>query len=106
MRILKRPGIRFIASLPTLCVDETTYKNMVLWKVEPNKPVVILYDNYPEVRTFWVEIITQSSWVEGNGWQYEMLVGIKKTKMGGTYIIPPRDEGFYSKIKWWNWAVK
>lgn len=100
-RILKRPGIRFIASLPTVMVNETTYKNTVIWKVEPPRPVDILYSNHPVVNHFWVEIITESRW--DKGWHYIMSIGIKSKKSARSYIIPPQDEGFYTKTKWWKW---
>lgn len=100
-KILKRPGLRFILSLPTICLQESTYKNSVLWKVELPKPVVILYADYPVLNTFWVEIITESSW--DNGWKREMKIGIKKTKSARVFIIDFHEEDFYTKIKWWDW---
>lgn len=100
-KILKRPGLGFISSLPTISVQESTYKNLVLWKVELPKPVVIMYADYPVLNTFWVEIITESRW--DNGWKREMHIGIKKTKSARGFIIGPREEDFYSKVKWWDW---
>lgn len=99
--ILKRPGLGFISSLPTICVQESTYKDVVLWKVELSKPVVILYGDYPVLNTFWVEIITESSW--DNGWKREMKISIKKTKSALGSIIGPHEEDFYTKVKWWDW---
>lgn len=103
-RILKRPGLKFIASLPTLSVEESTYKNTVLWKVELPKPVNILYGDFPTLNVFWVDTITDTRFEVGKGWYSVMLIGIKKTKSARVYIIDPREEDFYSKIKWWSWA--
>ena len=100
-KILKRPGLGFISSLPTIHVQESTYKNSILWKVELSKPVVILYGDYPVLNTFWVDIRTESRW--DNGWKREMKISIKKTKLARVFLIDPREEEWYLKIKWWNW---
>lgn len=96
---MKRPRLCFIATLPTLGLPETKYKDRLLWKVDLPKPVVILYDNYPVLNTFWIEIMQSGPWNNYGG----LEIGIKKTKMGNTYIIPPHNEDFYLKVKWWNW---
>ena len=103
-KILKRPGLKFIATLPTLCVQESTYKNLVLWKVELPEPITILYGDYPTLNTLWVEIITETHFDVDSGWSSVMLIGIKKTKSANTFIIEPHEEDFYTKIKWWNWT--
>ena len=99
-KILKRPGLRFISSLPTICLQESTYKNSVFWKVELPKPVVILYADYPVLNKFWVEIRTEIRWDNG---EREMKICIKKTKSARVFIIDLREEDFYTKVKWWDW---
>lgn len=101
-KILKRPSLKFISSLPTICVQESKYKNSIFWKVELPKPVNILYGDYPTLNKFWVEIRTESRW--DNWWKREMHIGIKKTKSARVFIINLHEEDFYSKAKWWEWA--
>lgn len=102
-RTLRRPSLKFIASLPTLSVKESTYKNLVLWKVELPEPITILYADYPILNTFWVEIITETYFDEDSGRYSVMLIGIKKTKSANTFIIEPHEEDFYTKNMWWYW---
>ena len=102
--LLKRPGLKFIATLPTIKIKESTYDDMVLWKVELPKPVNILYEDYPTLNTFWVETIQAQRFDNDRGWYTAILIGIKKTKCTSTFIINPHEEDFYSRVKWWEWA--
>ena len=99
-----RPSLRFISTLPTIKIkEEVETTNMVIWKVELDKPVNIISE-YPNLTTFYVGAITLESFSEENGWQYDMKIAIKKDLKACDFMISPRDEEWYLKNKWWRWA--
>lgn len=104
-----KPSLRFIATLPTLKLrEEVETTNMVIWKVELDKPVNIITE-YPTLKslmnlnTFYIGAMTLESFNE-NGWHYDMKIGIKKDLKTCNFMIDPRDEEWYINKKWWKWA--
>ena len=103
LTVLKRPSLRFIATLPTLELKETVWRNNLAWKVELDEPVMIMYRGYPVLDTFYVVAETLRDFTP-TGRVYEMKIGIYKNCFA-TPVIEPVDEDFYLHRKWWNRIV-
>ena len=102
--VLLRPSLRFISTLPTIKIKETIVDNCtVVWKVEPPKPVCIMYEDCPVLDTFYIGAITTSSFSVDTGWEYSMKIGIKRDLGTCGFLIGIRDEDFYLNNKWWDW---
>ena len=116
-----RPSLRFISTLPTIKLKETIlHEDTVIWKVELDKPVDILYgpvdilympvnilywQHYLNLSTFWVEAIALKRFSKEKGWHYDMKIGIKRYLGDYTFIIGLRDEEWYIKNEWWSWSI-
>lgn len=93
---LLRPSLKFISTLPTIKMEETILNTgAVMWKIEPPKPVVIMYDDYPVLDTFCIEAIT----LDG----FSMKIGIVYNLLASDFLVPPCEEEWYLKNKWWDW---
>ena len=103
-----RPSLRFISKLPTIKIrEEVETTNMVIWKVELDKPVDILVDgSYLNLNIFYIGAMTlkRFSKEKGEWWHYDMKIGIKRDLENYAFIISPRDEEWYLNNKWWKWA--
>lgn len=97
-----RPSLRFIATLPTLKLKETVWRNTIEWRVKLDEPVRIMYGGCPILYEFWVVAETLRDFTP-TGWKYDMKIGIWKSV--GSYLFKPVDEDFYLHRKWWNWVV-
>lgn len=100
--VLLRPSLRFISTLPTLKLKEDIWENNVSWKVELDKPVMILCGGYPILDKFYIVAETLKDFTP-TGWKYDMKIGIYTTV--GSYLFEPADEDFYIHRKWWDWLV-
>ena len=101
-KVLLRPSLRFIATLPTLKLKESVWRNILVWKVELDEPVMIMYGGYPVLHKFWVAAETLRDFTP-TGWRYTMKIGIWSSV--GSYLFEPVDEDFYLHRKWWNRVV-
>ena len=105
-----RPSLKFIATLPTLKIkEEVETSNMVIWKVELDKPVDILTSfSFPSstmtLSTFYIGAITLERFSQEKGWQYDMKIGIKRDLKSCDFMIGPRGEGWYLDHKWWKFS--
>ena len=99
-KVLLRPSLRFIATLPTLKLKEDIWENTVSWKVKLDKPVMILCRGYPVLDTFYVVAETLEDF-SPIGWEYDMKIGIYTSV--GSFLFEPVDEDFYLHRKWWDW---
>ena len=95
-----RPTLRFIAILPTLKIkEEVETTNLVIWKVELDKPVNII-SNFPTLKslmnltTFYVSAITEEN---------DVKIAIEMKPGTCDYLITYRDEKWYLKNEWWKW---
>ena len=94
--VLLRPSLRFISTLPTIKMEETILNTgAVMWKIEPPKPVVIMYDDCPVLNIFYIEAITLDS--------FSMKIGIVYNMLASDFLVPPCEEEWYLKNKWWDW---
>ena len=100
--LLLRPSLRFIATLPTLKLKEDIWENTVSWKVNLDKPVMVLCRGYPILDKFYVVAETFSNFTP-TGWRYDLKIGIWTSV--GSCLFEPVDEDFYLRSKWWNWSV-
>ena len=98
--LLLRPSLRFIATLPTLKLKETVWRNNLAWKVELDEPVMIMYGGYPILHQFWVVAGTIRDFTP-TGRVYEIRIGIYRRCFADP-IIKPVDEDFYLHRKWWK----
>ena len=103
-KVLLRPSLRFIATLPTLKLKEDIWENTVSWKVKLDEPVMILCRGYPVLDTFYVVAETLEDF-SPIGWEYDMKISIyRQLPLDFTnVIIEPTDEDFYLHRKWWDW---
>lgn len=101
-----RPSLRFIATLPTLKLEEGVWLNTITWKVELDEPVRIMYGCNPILYEFWVVAETIRDFTP-TGWEHYLRIGIyRKLPLDFTnVIIEPSDEDFYLHRKWWNWVA-
>lgn len=92
-----RPNLKFIATLPTLKIqEEIAYKNTITWKIKLEKQINILHAACPALDTFYVQAVNVNS---------NVTISIKKNKRDRTwFIIEPHEEDWYVKNKWWEWA--
>ena len=106
---LLKPSLQFIATLPTIKLkEEVETRNMVIWKVELDKPVDILTDfQFPSstmtLSTFYIGAMTLKRFSQEKGRQYDMKIGIKKDLKTCDFLVDPRGEEWYLKNKWWDW---
>ena len=103
-----KPSLRFIATLPTMKIkEEVETTNLVIWKVELDKPVNIItgYQTIRDLNTFYVESMTRERFSQDKGWQFDLMVGITKGKGDVRCLIEPRKEEWYLKNLWWEWAT-
>ena len=102
--LLLRPSLRFIATLPTLKLRETVWRNTIEWKVELDEPVRIMYGGNPVLDTFYVVAETLEDFTP-TGRKYDLKIGIYRYLPFGftNVIIEPTDEDFYLHGKWWDW---
>ena len=104
-----KPSLKFIATLPTLKIkEEVETTNMVIWKVELDKPVNIITE-YPTLKsmnlnTFYIGAITLETFIQEKGWHYTMKIGIKKTLKTCDFLIGPRGEEWYINNTWWKFS--
>ena len=101
-----RPSLRFIATLPTLKLkEEVETTNMVIWKVELDKPVNILTDystfESMNLTTFYIDATTLECFSQEKGRHFEMEIGIKRDLETCDFLIDPRGEEWYLKNEWW-----
>lgn len=103
LTVLKRPSLRFIATLPTLKLKEAIWRNTIVWKVSLREPVMIMYGGNPITNQFWVVAETIRDFTP-TGRVYEMKIGIYKALPidPKNMLIEPVDEDFYLHRKWWN----
>ena len=105
-----RPSLKFISKLPTIKIKEVVETtNMVIWKVELDKPVNIMddyltFNSMIDLNTFYIEAITRERFSQEKGWQFDMRIGITRGKGDVECLIDPRDEEWYIKNKWWKWV--
>lgn len=99
--LLLRPSLRFIATLPTLKLKESVWRNIIVWKVELDEPVRIMYGSYPVLDKFWVAAETLKDFTP-TGWKYDLKIGIWASV--GSYLFAPVNEDFYIHRKWWDWV--
>ena len=106
LTVLKRPSLRFIATLPTLKLKETVWRNNLVWKVELDEPVRIMYGGYPVLHSFYIVATTLRDFTP-TGREYDLRIGIyKKLPIDPkNMLIEPVDEDFYIHRKWWNRIV-
>ena len=103
LTVLKRPSLRFIATLPTLKLKETVWRNTIVWKVSLREPVRIMCRGYPITNQFWIAAETIEDFTP-TGRKYDLKIGIYKNCFA-TPVIEPVDEDFYLHRKWWNRIV-
>lgn len=95
-----RPSLKFISKLPTIKIkEEVETTNMVIWKVEPDKPVNI---SGMVLNTFYIGAVTLEKFSQEKGWQYDMEIGIKRDLEHLDPLIGFREEDWYLKNKWWH----
>lgn len=105
-----RPSLKFISKLPTIKIkEEVETTNMVIWKVELDKPVNIMddyltFNSVIDLNTFYIEAITLEKFSQEKGWQYDMEIGIKRDLEHLDPLIGFREEDWYLKNTWWKWA--
>lgn len=106
LTVLKRPSLRFIATLPTLKLKETVWRNTIVWKVSLREPVRIMCRGYPITNQFWIAAETIEDFTP-TGRKYDLKIGIyKKLPIDPkNMLIEPVDEDFYIHRKWWNRIV-
>lgn len=105
-KVLLRPSLRFIATLPTLKLKEYIWNSTIVWEVEPDEPVRIMYGGYPVLHRFYIAAETLEDFTP-TGRVYELRIGIYKNlpiRLINT-LIEPVDEDFYIHRKWWNRIV-
>lgn len=98
--VLLRPSLRFIATLPTLKLRESIWVDTVEWKVNLDKPVMIMCRGYPILDKFYIGAKTLKN-ITPTGWRYDLKICLY-TSYGGI-LIEPVDEDFYLRSKWWDW---
>lgn len=109
MTIPLKPSLKFISKLPTIKIkEEVETTNMVIWKVELDKPVNIITE-YPvfksmNLSTFYIEAITLEYLSKEKERQFDMKISITRGKGNVECLIDPRDEGWYLKNTWWKYA--
>lgn len=108
-KVLLRPSLRFIATLPTLKLKEEIRGNIIVWKVELDEPVGIItgYQTLMNLNTFYIGAMTLERFSQEKGWQYDLKIGIYKYRplnFSGL-LIEPVDEDFYLHRKWWDRVV-
>ena len=106
LTVLKRPSLRFIATLPTLKLREAVWRNTIEWKVELDEPVRTMYGDLLILDEFWVIAETIRDFTP-TGQKYDLKIGIyRHLPLNLTnVIIEPTDEDFYLHHKWWDWLV-
>lgn len=106
LTVLKRPSLRFIATLPTLKLKEAVWRNTIEWKVELDEPVRIMYGGNPILYEFWV-VAETIKYFTPTGRKYDLRISIyRHLPLDFTnVIIEPVVEDFYLHRKWWDWLV-
>lgn len=106
LTVLKRPSLRFIATLPTLKLKEAIGGNTIGWKVELDEPVGIMYGGNPILYEFWVIAETIKDFTS-TGQKYDLRIGVYRKPPFDfrNVIIEPVVEDFYLHKKWWDWLV-
>ena len=105
-----KPSLKFISKLPTLKIkEEVETPNMVIWKVELDKPVNILLGYVTikspmKLNTFFIKAITREWFSQERGWQSDTIIGITLGKGDIRCLIDFREEEWYLKNTWWEWA--
>ena len=104
--VLLRPSLRFIATLPTLKLKEAICGSTIVWEVEPDEPVRIMYGGYPVLDRFYIAAETLENFTP-TGRVYELRIGIYKNRLlnFSGLLIEPVGEDFYLHRKWWNRIV-
>lgn len=104
--LLLRPSLRFIATLPTLKLEEAVWLNTIEWRVKLDEPVRIMYGSNPILYEFWVIAETIKDFTP-TGRKYDLKIGIYRhlPLNFANVIIEPTDEDFYIHRKWWDWLV-
>lgn len=105
-----KPSLRFISKLPTIKIkEEVETPNLVIWKVELDKPVNILpgyktIKSLMKLNTFFIEAITCERFSQEKGWQSHIMIGITLGKGDVECLIDPREEEWYLKNEWWKFS--
>lgn len=105
-----KPSLKFISKLPTIKIkEEVETPNMVIWKVELDKPVNILpgyatIKSLMKLNTFFIEAITRERFSQEKGWQSDIMIGITLGKGDVECLIDPREEEWYLKNEWWKFS--
>lgn len=104
--LLLRPSLRFIATLPTLKLEEAVWRNTIEWRVRLDEPVRIMYGDNPILYEFWVVAETIRDFTP-TGRKYDLRISIyRHLPLDFTnVIIEPVVEDFYLHHKWWDWLV-
>ena len=105
-KVLLRPSLRFIATLPTLKLKEEIRSNIIVWEVEMDEPVMLLCRSYPILHRFLVVSETLEDFTP-TGRVYDLRIGIYKNLPNCLIntLIEPVDEDFYLNHKWWSRIV-
>lgn len=104
--LLLRPSLRFIATLPTLKLEEAVWRNTIEWRVKLDEPVRIMYGGNPILYEFWV-VAETIRYFTPTGRKYDLRISIyRHLPLDFTnVIIEPVVEDFYLHKKWWDWVV-